>query len=187
MAIKHFPRTLKCPECPKMFASKDHINEHVRKTHSKRKKCPHCGMKPALYNTHVVNTKCIKCCMPFKCFTLLRKHSPSCKLAFQCDVCDKMFKIESRLLMHVNSVHRKIDKNIWLGSRKNKKSAFKCTDCKVYFAHEGYFNLHFKNIHQLFKKVTCHFCKKEVRSKSILELHLRKVHRILKRRPLDHQ
>jgi hypothetical protein len=182
MAAKHFPRTHKCPECPKMFASKDHIQEHARKTHSKnRKTCPHCGMKPAIYNTHVVNTKCLKCCEPFKCFTLVKKHKSICKLSFVCDICSKAFPIESPLLEHFENVHRKFDKNIWLGARKNSNSAFKCIDCKIYFAHEGFFNSHLHNIHRDFKKVACHFCKKLVRSKSLLESHLVKVHRIFKR------
>jgi Zinc finger, C2H2 type/Zinc-finger of C2H2 type len=182
MATKHFPRTHKCPECPKMFASKDHIQEHARKTHSKsRRKCPHCGMTPALYNTHVVNTKCLKCYEPFKCFALLKKHSSTCKLSFECDICSKAFKIESSLLEHFENVHKKVDKSTWLGARKHGNSAFKCIDCKIYFAHEGFFNSHFKNIHKDYKKVTCHLCKKLVRSKSLLESHLVKVHRILKR------
>jgi KRAB domain-containing zinc finger protein len=180
IAIKHFPRTHKCPECPKMFSSEDHIQEHARKTHSKnRKKCPHCGMTPALYNTHVVNTKCLKCCEPFKCFTLVKRHKSTCKLSFKCDICSKVFPIESSLLQHFENAHRKFDKNMWLGARKHSKSAFKCKDCKIYFAHEGFFNSHHRNLHKDCKKLTCHFCEKLVRCKSILEHHLIRVHGVL--------
>jgi uncharacterized C2H2 Zn-finger protein len=181
IVAKHLPRTLKCPECPKLFASKKHIHEHARKTHSKsRRKCPHCGMKPALYNTHVVNTKCLKCCQPFKCFTVMKEHAKGCKLTFTCDICCKAFNIESSLLSHFK-IHRKFDKNTWLGARKHKNSAFKCTDCKIYFANEGFYNNHFANIHKANNKLTCHICGKLVRNRKYMEQHLVLVHNILKR------
>jgi KRAB domain-containing zinc finger protein len=183
MAIKHFPRTFKCPECPKMFASEYHIQEHARKTHSKsKKKCPHCGMTPAIYNTHVVNTKCLKCCKPFKCFALVKKHKATCKLSFGCDICSKQYKVESALLEHFESSHRKFDKNTWLGATKHSNSAFKCVACKIYFAHEGFFNYHFRYLHKDCKKLTCHLCEKLVRCKSRMEYHLVHVHGILNRR-----
>jgi hypothetical protein len=184
IVAKHFPRTHKCPECPKLFASKQHIHEHVRKTHSKnRKKCPHCGMTPALYNTHVVNTKCLKCCQPFKCFTVMREHKKMCKLVYECDFCDKAFKLESVLLKHFKRVHRRKNKNIWLGGKKHKGSAFKCELCKIYFAHIGFLNSHCRYFHVNTKHCACHICGKLVRCKSRLEYHLVHVHRILKRPP----
>jgi Zinc-finger of C2H2 type len=181
---RHFPRTLKCPECPKMFASKEHIHEHSRKTHNKsRRKCPHCGMTPALYNTHVVNTKCFKCFQPFKCFTLKMRHKTVCKLTFKCDFCDKEFRMESLLLIHFNAVHRKNDENTWLGARKHRNSAFTCKVCKIYFPNEGYYNNHFLNIHKADNKLTCHLCEKLVRSRKYMEYHLVRVHGILKKWP----
>jgi hypothetical protein len=183
IGIKHFPRTLKCPECPKMLATEDHIYEHARKTHSKnRKTCPHCGLKPALYNSHVVNTKCIKCCKPFKCFALLKKHDFRCKLSFVCDDCKKIFESESLLLDHFNTMHRYFIKNKWLGGRKHKGSEFKCEQCKIYFAHEGFYNSHFQNFHIEYRKVTCHHCGKLERNKRRLENHLVDEHLILERR-----
>jgi hypothetical protein len=179
IVIRHFPRTLKCPDCPKMFASKEHIAEHARKTHSKsRRKCPHCGLAPAIYNSHVVNTKCLKCLQPFKCFTSMRKHKKSCKLVFDCDICDYKCDIESRLMKHFNLMHRKVCKGVWVGARKHSNSEFKCVSCKMYFAHEGFLNSHIRNSHKDVKKLTCHVCGKLVRCKSRMEYHLVRVHRI---------
>lgn len=170
------------PQCPKMFGNKDHINEHVRKTHSKsRRKCPHCGLAPAIYNSHVVNTKCLKCLKPFKCFALMKKHTKVCKLAFHCDFCDKAFTMESSLMNHFKAVHRKFNKNVWLGAKKHKESAFKCEPCKIYFAHEGFLNAHLRYFHIDRKTCTCHVCGKLVRCKSRMEYHLVHVHRVGKR------
>jgi hypothetical protein len=185
IVARHFPRTFKCPECPKMFASKDHITEHARKTHSKsRKKCPHCGMTPALYNSHVVNTKCLKCLQPFKCYALMMKHRKGCKLLYNCDFCSKDFKMEAWLLNHFKLMHRKSNKNVWLGAKKYKGSAFKCEPCKIYFKHEGFYNAHLRFFHLERNTCTCHICGKLVRCKRRMEYHLVHVHSILRRRSI---
>jgi hypothetical protein len=183
---RHFPRTLKCPECPKMFASKDVIQEHTRKTHSKtRRKCPHCGLAPAIYNSHVVNTKCLKCNEPFKCFASMKKHKKGCKLTYHCDFCDKNFRNESHLINHFQAIHRKYDKNTWLGAKKHKESAFKCERCKILFAHEGFLNAHVRYFHLDRNTCTCHICGKLVRCKSRMEYHFVHVHMVGKRTAIN--
>jgi hypothetical protein len=130
----HFPKTMKCPECPKMFASKDHIHEHARKSHStSRKKCPHCGMTPVTYKVHVANSKCMKCFEPFKCFTLMRKHSKLCKLSYDCDFCDETFKNEFLLMRHFHFKHKKETKACgWVG-RNTKNRHLSASPAKFIF------------------------------------------------------
>lgn len=173
IVAKHFPKTVKCPDCPKIFASNHHLHEHSRKAHSKNKKnCVHCGYVPAIYKTHAVKTNCKKCLMPFKCIALLKKHSKLCTLSFECDICDKTFRRERILLEHFEFMHRPRNENLWLGAKKYKTSAFKCVGCKVYFPHEGFYNYHFMPYHRVFNKKICDHCGKWFRKRHEIQSHM---------------
>jgi uncharacterized C2H2 Zn-finger protein len=162
-----------------MFASEDHIQESTRVKHTAKAGGNALNVEWQQFTTR---TLCLKCFQPFKCFALMIKHFKVCKLPFECDVCDKIFKLESNLLDHFNSAHRKSSKYVWLlvrGSTKIPHTNVAFAGL-IYFSHEGFYNSHFKNIHKADhgKKVAYHFFGKIFRSKNFMVPHLLKAHRM---------
>jgi hypothetical protein len=86
--------------------------------------------------------KCRKCFKKFENLKELQKHKNedcSCKGNFKCDVCDKSFKSESQLNLHIK-----------------KHGKFECEECDREYKIEGLLEKHVEVVHGSMK-IFCHY------------------------------
>ncbi|XP_065345457.1 zinc finger protein 43-like [Cloeon dipterum] len=107
---KHLPKTIKCGECNKLFASEFVLDIHKQKSHSFLR-CAECAQEFSRSKLpyHQIVKTCRHCKCKFKCQGLLDKHKKSCVLtmsnAYICDMCPKTYSHKIRLYYHIISKH----------------------------------------------------------------------------------
>ncbi|CAB3377017.1 Hypothetical predicted protein [Cloeon dipterum] len=110
MQRRHFPKTIKCLECSKLFASEMLLDTHKSKTHAFLR-CAECAQEIRFFNmpTHRTSKSCRRCECTFKCRGLLEKHINSCvqtkSTDFYCDKCPKFYRKKQYLYIHMKKKH----------------------------------------------------------------------------------
>jgi len=156
----HFPKTKKCPHCPKQFRTDEQVNQHIRNQHIP-KKCPHCKETGTNLHRHIVTAECPVCKKPFPCKRLFIKHRKGCNKLYECPECGKTFKLECLLNYHVSEKHPFWPK--WKG--------LKCRMCAEYFFSRKSLRSHRSEKHAAYLKFKCDLCEKRFRLADTLQGH----------------
>uniref|UniRef100_A0A336KK47 CSON011366 protein n=1 Tax=Culicoides sonorensis TaxID=179676 RepID=A0A336KK47_CULSO len=138
-----------CHVCAKKFATKTGLNEHMNTIHQREKttiQCKECGkwlMNKRCLKTHMllhsnIDHKCPDCDYTTKKHFLLAKHNithHSTEKPFECDKCQKKFKLKRALTVHMQQSHADTNKS------------YKCNFCEKTFGSSTNFYTHRKNFH----------------------------------------
>ncbi|XP_063697733.1 transcription factor grauzone-like [Culicoides brevitarsis] len=139
-----------CHVCAKSFATKTGLNEHMNTIHQREKtqvQCKECGtwlMNKRCLKTHMmlhsdVEHRCKECDYTTKKPYLLTRHvitHHTTETKFECDTCQKKFKLKRALTCHIQQTHTEA---------ANK--TYKCNFCEKTFGSSTNFYTHRKNIH----------------------------------------
>ncbi|XP_065345458.1 zinc finger protein 845-like [Cloeon dipterum] len=104
---KHFPKTIKCGECNKFFASECILKIHKYSSHSFLR-CAECAQEVGRQklSSHQAVKTCFHCKCKFKCRGLLEKHMKSCDIKnYFCDQCPKIYWKKKSLYYHILRKH----------------------------------------------------------------------------------
>lgn len=146
---KHQEEKHVCHVCAKKFATKTGLNEHMNTIHQRDKtaiQCKECGtwlMNKRCLKTHMilhsdVEHRCQECDYTTKKPYLLTRHiitHHSMEKPFECDKCQKKFKLKRALTVHIQQAHTDAVKT------------FKCNFCDKTFGSSTNFYTHRKNLH----------------------------------------
>lgn len=146
---KHKEEKHVCHVCAKKFATKTGLNEHMNTIHQRDKtaiQCKECAswlMNKRCLKTHMllhssVDHCCTECDYTTKKPYLLTRHKithHSTDKPFECDKCQKKFKLKRALTVHIQQSHTDTNKS------------YKCNFCDKSFGSSTNFYTHRKNIH----------------------------------------
>ncbi|XP_065345453.1 zinc finger protein 11-like [Cloeon dipterum] len=108
MQRKHLPKTIKCGECNKFFASECILKNHKYESHSFLR-CAECAqeLSRCKLSYHQTVKTCRHCECKFKCQGLLEKHMKCCDSNnyYFCDKCPKIYDKKSSLYYHILRNH----------------------------------------------------------------------------------
>ncbi|RVE50477.1 hypothetical protein evm_004902 [Chilo suppressalis] len=119
--VVHFEAKHECRICWRKYRSVAKLNKHHGLVHSTEEKfeCHYCGDKFAvkcllrshIYREHLESRYCNLCIKPFYSDSELKRHkSKGCKgkRPVSCEICDKVFKSQATLRVHVLIKHAKM-------------------------------------------------------------------------------
>ena len=167
----------KCPECPKLFARTDKLDDHISTVHfnERRHQCTTCGKSFAYKHgleRHVASFhatggkhKCKLCEDKFDQKEGLDAHiaeTHSNQTKIKCGQCEKWFARKSSLEEHVSVVHL-------------KEKKFKCPKCPKSFSTKGVRKSHLA-VHSKDKPHKCSECDRGFNYKHILARHVSTYH-----------
>ena len=87
--------------------------------------------------------------------------------AFKCNHCDKAFKLNQELKVHIASVHE-------------GKKPYECSICSKRFSRSKDRNIHISNVHEGKKSFKCDICLNDYFTKNQLNVHTRSIHENIK-------
>ena len=87
--------------------------------------------------------------------------------SYQCEICQRCFKVKGNLKTHVASVHE-------------GKKPFKCEICDKSFPLKGEMKKHITSVHEGMKAFKCDICDKSFSMKGNLKTHFTSVHEGIK-------
>ena len=144
--------SFECEICLKTLGSKQALKKHIQTFHTTRilKVCKYCGKEilSSKYEPHIKH--CEKVCA-----------ENFSKNQFQCEDCDRSYKVQYYLEQHRKMVHVKF--------------RFTCEQCPRTFASEQYKNVHMSNKHSGIQ-IECEKCGKNFNSKPALRYHVKAKH-----------
>ncbi|XP_065344828.1 oocyte zinc finger protein XlCOF6-like [Cloeon dipterum] len=185
MQRRHFPKTIKCEECDKLFSCESILKLHKNSWHE-YVDCSECDQEVRRQNVqeHLRVKTCHRCKRNFRCSGLYQLHRKSCKQTlFTCKECGKTFEMCCKLKVHVQTVHTKsVKTKIFLCNhcvystfdkrclhqhmqRKHLPKTIKCVECNKLFSSESILKLHKFRHHDL---VHCAECAQEIRRYSMI-------------------
>jgi len=168
LKLNHFPKEVKCPKCPKLFANKAALSVHLLSWHES-KKCPHCNQTKSYLDSHLVTTICPICSQTFPCKKLFSDHKhKDAKVVHECLECGEKFKIGSSLKYHINLRHKFGKK--WDG--------YKCKYCKNLFRDLNYLRSHQQSEHFDLMEHKCEICGEPFDLKEKMLRHVSNKHKI---------
>ncbi|XP_028415334.1 zinc finger protein 836-like [Dendronephthya gigantea] len=143
----------KCTHCDKTFPRMDAMKTH-QKSHSN-------DGQSTSSNIEARDLNCQVCGEAFEKMSLLKKHLKTHGVkAFQCDLCDKSFSVESAFIVH---------KRKHTGEKPHA-----CDQCDRTFSQTGNLNRH-KLTHADYKPFQCETCERKFNRMDLLKTH-RKIH-----------
>ncbi|XP_040165104.1 zinc finger protein with KRAB and SCAN domains 1-like [Anopheles arabiensis] len=165
---------LSCPHCPAKITHQKNLTRHINTVHLKivEKTCKICGKEFTTNNSYVSHMdsqhytgeplECSVCGKKFRHATNLRRHTYAVHNVkrYCCGICDKSFKSSGLLNIH-QRVH-------------SDAQPYACTQCPKRFKSRFARKTHeLTHSGVLFK---CTLCEKSYRYKSLLSMHMRKMH-----------
>lgn len=134
-----------CDHCKKMFSNKSSMRRHIYS---------HINLKP-----HV----CKKCSKKFRTKTILQNHinkfHSEVNEPFLCNICDKTFKLEENLCLHI-------------ASHIKNENSYKCVYCNKKFSYHLLLLQHEKQ-HQVTGRYQCTICNMSYDCRNRLSLHVK--------------
>ncbi|XP_059490910.1 replication initiator 1-like [Neocloeon triangulifer] len=103
---RHFPKTIKCPKCPRRFASNSLLKVHQRRIHVKVR-CPSCQemCSKSKVTDHNVTVSCSACDQQFQCTNHYKEHKAKCTAQVTCLFCKVSFDSGNKLMIHLRKRH----------------------------------------------------------------------------------
>ncbi|XP_046976118.1 uncharacterized protein LOC124542216 [Vanessa cardui] len=95
----------------KHFTGRKYLNQHTSKVHGEKVTCKSCSLN-------------------FSCGNEFDRHLKTCSVTHKCKVCEREFKTNERLLVHLLRKHPTLHRKYKM-ERKNCKRKFQDVDCKV--------------------------------------------------------
>lgn len=161
---------MKCKECRKLFASRDHLKIHVEKQHSaERLQCAECNGKPVKNmaehrrNVHRADSRagcgnlrpapCGRCGKMFSTAYGAKTHEQTVhqtggkKKSEVCPLCHKGFRDPRSLARHTKEVHA--------------ENSFECNVCGKFFPVKHSLMKHVQNVHHPTRS-PCPYCELDV-------------------------
>jgi KRAB domain-containing zinc finger protein len=86
---------------------------------------------------------------------------------YECELCDKVYKLEGNLKNHIIKVHN-------IGEKIDDNNT--CKICNAVLSNKGKLNRHIETVHNKSNVIKCDICKKEYNSKDALNSHIKQVH-----------
>ena len=162
----------KCDQCDKDYATKKHLQSHIKSHNSCPQKCSQCGK---MYTTveilkrHIANMhsergiECDECKKMFSTIGILNFHKKSVHVlkSFKCDQCKYRCKTNGDLKKHINQVHN--------GERR---ILYKCDLCD-YQGRSSHLKTHKEAIHENKKNWFCKACPYSTYQKPNFLQHMR--------------
>jgi hypothetical protein len=99
----------------------------------------------------------------------LKKISAKKRTPIDCNICSLTAANTYRLMIHVDTVHRKLD-------------PIKCQICSKVFGYQAHLNSHVNAVHNKLKPFNCQLCPKRYKCVSALKQHVMQVHDKIERR-----
>ena len=180
-----------CNICQKVFDDSYKLKKHIKLVHQKVKnwQCDACAkafgtssdLKRHVRNVHekIKRYKCELCEDAFADRTSLKthernKHEKFETFDFKCDKCNKVFKTEEGVKIHLKLVHdgKKNEENMY-----NKVGTFdgqfhRCDLCNKEFSHQASLSMHVQLVHEKRKDHKCHLCEKAFARPERLKRHI---------------
>lgn len=136
-------KSVKCPNCPKMFLYEKHLKNHIERVHSEPFKCEYCDRKfsrasVSNYIRHkgtVHSFKCGQCNMSYITKSRLMRHSKIHPIvrSFECTLCSMTFPLKSHLNRHI-VMHGRGDLRL-----------FRCSMCRELFSGVSALAAHYRS------------------------------------------
>ncbi|CAB3379118.1 Hypothetical predicted protein [Cloeon dipterum] len=137
MQSKHFPKTIKCDECERLYSTEYFLKVHKNMWH-KYVRCAECAQEIRRQNMpiHRTSKTCRRCECKFKCSGLFEKHKKSCgeTALFSCKVCGKAFNKRCNLNTHLRRVN-------------HKSVIFRCDHCNFSTLNKNLMERHIQSNH----------------------------------------
>ena len=189
----HTGERVPCPQCKRQFTQRSSLNKHIRYIHQKMKRkpavyrkaenrftCPLCEFKTVWaaslkghLNTVHYNLKPYSCLCgeSFSHDSKLRRHEKTHlgmkrEKPVTCDICKKQISSKADLKKHIDVVHHRI-------------KPFECRSCGKQFSIKSNWRKH-EMKHESRKQLNCPVCQRQFKQRNMLNVHLRRHHRILK-------
>jgi hypothetical protein len=99
----------------------------------------------------------------------LKNNSAKKRTPIDCSICSLTAANTYQLMIHVDTVHRKLD-------------PIKCQICSKVFGYQAHLNSHVNAVHNKLKPFNCQMCPKRYKCVSALKQHVMQVHDKIKRR-----
>ncbi|CAB3386160.1 Hypothetical predicted protein, partial [Cloeon dipterum] len=176
----HFPKTIKCNKCPKVFSTMQHLAKHARALHVFRM-CSICSSNVTVGNMsgHLKRKNCPRCKNEFECLGLYKSHLKTCRQTLmKCQKCPNTFQYPFELKYHLKVKHRN---DSWRGLQ-HRNLGFKCEPCKRYYKSEKLLKLHLNCIHKRMNLKQCAHCPKSFTRNENLKNHLAMTHFLIERK-----
>ncbi|XP_065344540.1 transcription factor Ovo-like 2 [Cloeon dipterum] len=102
VTAKHFPKTVACPDCPAIVATRKELIRHKYRRHSTWN-CSHCGknVSKANFTAHLIKSTCQFCDEVSNCCGQTALHRKVCKKKAICPHCERDFHNRDNLRKHV--------------------------------------------------------------------------------------
>ena len=144
-------KLFKCPFCDAEYRFEHYMKDHIAYVHEKKVKhvCPQCGQ--SCLNQGDLN------------FHIRRMHDLDGKRPFECQECDRSYKMESALKLHVKTFHRGIK--------------VKCPLCEKSFDTNKTVRRHIEAVHEKKRPHVCQLCGERFGQKSHLNTHMKGKHK----------
>uniref|UniRef100_A0A2A4JS95 Protein krueppel n=1 Tax=Heliothis virescens TaxID=7102 RepID=A0A2A4JS95_HELVI len=200
-ALQHLPaasrKCIPCKLCDKMFSSHSARYRHTKIKHlGAKQQCPLCDKVVAhlkqhdrlMHNRSSLPYVCASCGGRFISKSNLELHmtSHTKDYAFPCDLCDKKFNTNQRMILHKRQVHdkekshlcqlcsksffKKYHLQIHLRSH-SKEKPYSCPECGKCFSTTTILKSH-RLIHVEGKNYACTLCEMTFKKKSYLDIHM---------------
>ncbi|XP_063380475.1 zinc finger protein 2-like [Cydia fagiglandana] len=202
-AVRHRPRVerpaTQCEACPKTFINKTSLKQHYKNTHlGVKSKCDICNKvvihltahKMQVHNPDTLSYGCASCERRFITQAALDLHATvhTSELKFECDICQKKFRLRNSILRHIRDFHQKeknhqcklcnkaffgiVSYKTHLQSHSNERH-YKCKECDKAFKTMEYLRKHSRITHSDVKNFKCELCGKCFKRSSDRNNHMR--------------
>ena len=184
-----------CKVCDKSFTVKDYLKLHIYEAHTLPKTIDNASGNNLEWKIVTPNENdritCLDCTGTFTNMNSAREHHKLVHMLennYVCEVCDKKFRVEDYLRLHVQSVHMlpKIVNNgltkklEWKIVQPNEDGKFNCLECEQIFSSISNARIHHKDLHMRQNKHICKVCSKSYEFEDYLVGHTLSSHMLPK-------
>ena len=172
-------KQIECKLCPKVYKSPNSLSNHIRNDHNmnsalKTTFCKYCSkeIQRSIINKHIkiehlgIRYKCNPCEKSYKSNSMLQMHvraNHSSIKELKCNLCTKKFSENHRLKLHISVVHKGVKK-------------YQCDSCEKSFGQFGTLSRHKEARHSKERNYKCELCYMAFYVKILLKKHVSEVH-----------
>lgn len=179
----HTEKTIKCDQCPKLFAHGRDLRRHTRLVHidaSNYIDCPYCDVKQKSSSALVSHIKC------------MHEEGPKEVEIFTCDFCDNSYSQSNSLKEHILAKHhdstvtcdtcgKEFESELQCKKHKSQVHNMETKECRICqkLIKSYNFRRHIRT-HEESTQFECDICQKQFRRSANLKRHVESVHQKIK-------